>query len=99
MNISRSQLDSYIRIYKEQSGKIRKDSEKEKPRGAGTDSISLSAEALELMNAVKSAGADQDVREEKIAALREKINSGTYNIDGELVAEKLLEEHFGDLFV
>ncbi|MCR4431686.1 MAG: flagellar biosynthesis anti-sigma factor FlgM [Tepidanaerobacteraceae bacterium] len=99
MNISRSQLESCVRIYREQSGKIRRDSEKEKPDKSGADSFILSAEAKELLQAIKSAGTEQDVREEKVAALREKINSGTYNIDGELVAEKMLEEHFGSAYI
>lgn len=99
MNISRSQLESYVRIYREQIGKIYKEEGKDKLKSNSTDSVILSAQARKLQNAVKSAGTDPDIRQEKVAELKEKITSGTYNIDGELVAEKMLEEYLGGMHV
>ncbi|HHW03173.1 MAG TPA: flagellar biosynthesis anti-sigma factor FlgM [Thermoanaerobacterales bacterium] len=93
MNISRSQLDSFIRIYSE-NGRQTRSKDIDKSKTAHGDSISLSAEARELLNAVKSTMTHEEVREEKVALLKEKINKGTYNIDGQLVAEKMIEEHF-----
>ncbi|AYO29919.1 flagellar biosynthesis anti-sigma factor FlgM [Biomaibacter acetigenes] len=93
MNISRSQLNSFIRIYSE-NGKEIHSKDKEKSKTTHADSISLSAEARELLKAAKSVMTNQEIREEKVALLKEKINRGTYNIDGQLVAEKIIEEHF-----
>jgi len=39
-----------------------------------------------------------DVREDKVAALKEKIESGKYEIDPEVIAGKLVDDSIDELF-
>lgn len=91
MNISRSQLDSIINLYKTCTMEA-KNRDKEKTRQNYTDQLNISTSAMEFMEAVKLASRSDEVRAEKVEALRQKIQSGTYDIDGKLVAEKIIEE-------
>lgn len=67
------------------------------PRPASTsrDMARLSRNGRMLGEALKSAHAAPDVREDKIAALREKIASGTYEIDAARIARALIREEAG----
>ncbi|MBN2338365.1 MAG: flagellar biosynthesis anti-sigma factor FlgM [Acidobacteria bacterium] len=37
-----------------------------------------------------------DIREDRVAELREKIRSGTYHVEADRIAEKIIEEHTPD---
>ena len=39
-----------------------------------------------------------DVREEKVSTLKSEINSGTYNVTGKDVAEKIVNSAINDTF-
>lgn len=41
---------------------------------------------------------EPEVREDKVSALRERIESGKYNIDNEAVADKLVDAFIDDIF-
>lgn len=57
-------------------------------RTIGTDSVKLSAEALQIHASIKTT-AGQDVFDiERVAELRHAIGSGTYSIDALRVADK-----------
>lgn len=57
-------------------------------RNAGTDSVNLSAEALQIHASI-STTAGRDVFDiERVAALRHAIGSGSYSIDAQRVADK-----------
>ncbi|MDH5469351.1 MAG: flagellar biosynthesis anti-sigma factor FlgM [Gammaproteobacteria bacterium] len=57
-------------------------------RSIGTDSVNLSAEALQIHASINTT-AGQDVFDvERVAELRHAIGSGTYNIDALRVADK-----------
>ena len=69
-----------------------------RPRGA--DSISISSEAqerAELLKAQQLAAAAPEIRAERIAELKEKINDPSYLNDGVLnaTAERLIDSLFG----
>ncbi len=73
---------------KEQSGKS---SDAEKTKGE-SDKISLSGKAQEI-NELKALINDlPDIRTEKVEELKKAIDAGSYNIDSNKVAEKMLEE-------
>jgi len=61
-------------------------------RPAADDKISLSSSAKEIAELKKMIDQLPDVREEKVAAIKKAIESGTYNVDSMKVAEKILEE-------
>lgn len=61
------------------------------------DRVSLSDEAKLRTEAYSAALAAPDVRQEKVDALKSKVESGEYQVDSRAVAEKLLKEE-QDLF-
>ncbi len=54
------------------------------------DSVSLSSFAKELSVAKKAVDTTPDVRQEKVQAIKAQIKEGTYNVEAEQVAEKIL---------
>lgn len=59
------------------------------------DMTRLARQGRMISEAIKSANAAPDVREDKIAALRAKIASGTYQIDTARIARALIREEPG----
>jgi|GEM_PF-691118 flagellar biosynthesis anti-sigma factor FlgM len=62
---------------------------KAEPR-VDTDSASLSPAAQELLRARRAAGAAEEVRPELVAELRRQVQSGTYTVDAQALAQRLL---------
>jgi negative regulator of flagellin synthesis FlgM len=56
------------------------------------DSVSLSLKARRLQAARETLAAMPEIREEKVAAIRAQIEAGTYKIDGEKIADKMIAE-------
>lgn len=59
-----------------------------------TDSAGITNSARELGRALQAVEAVDDVRAERVAALRAQIANGTYNPDPREVAKKLIERGF-----
>jgi negative regulator of flagellin synthesis FlgM len=53
----------------------------------------ISARAKELASAKAAATSAPDVREAKIAELKERIAAGKYNVDPKAVADRMVDEH------
>ncbi|MDD4568985.1 MAG: flagellar biosynthesis anti-sigma factor FlgM [Tepidanaerobacteraceae bacterium] len=96
MNISRSQLDGAIRTYLKNPGHT-KNKANEKAQGRYIDEVKLSEDAQEFTRMIKKVSQTDEVRMDKVAELKAKITTGTYNVDGALVAEKIMEEYFAEL--
>lgn len=56
-----------------------------------TDAAILSAEAQDVMFAQRMLAKTSEVREDKVAELRQRIAEGSFEVDAELVADKLAE--------
>lgn len=56
------------------------------------DSLELSAEAMQINKLIKETKDLPDIREEKIARIKEQIAKHTYNISAEQVAAKMLSK-------
>ena len=93
MNISRSQLESIIKLYSSTKNESQK--EKSKSVKSKKDEVTLSPEYMKLSKALKLSLGTDEVRAQKIADLRKRIESGTYSVDSRLVAEKMLKEILG----
>lgn len=62
------------------------------------DTVALSNAAKNIQEAQKQLEAIPDVREDKVAELKEQIENGTYEIDAEKIADKMLKDSlFNDL--
>ena len=61
-----------------------------------SDRIELSVRSRELMHLDKLIQSVPDVREAKVEHVRQAIESGTYNVRAEQIAEKILGGHLID---
>lgn len=66
--------------------------DKPKARGVDRDVANMSNEALLLTEALRGAQNAPDIRDDKVAELKSAIESGTYNINARLLAEKIASE-------
>ena len=64
---------------------------RESSRG-DSDSVTLSSRAKTLKELQAAVKDSPDVRSEKVAELRERVESGQYEPDAHTIAQKLLEE-------
>ena len=58
----------------------------------GGDKVALSPMAREIAEAKKAIDSMPDIREEKVAAIKKEIETGTYKIDGKKVAFNMIKE-------
>ncbi|RDB35114.1 flagellar biosynthesis anti-sigma factor FlgM [Spirobacillus cienkowskii] len=58
--------------------------------------VQISQRAKELSMAKKIAEETPDIREEKVAQFKDKLNKGEYKVDAEKVADAILRETFKD---
>ena len=56
------------------------------------DSIDISTKAKEIQQLEKTVQDKSDIRQEKVNQIKNAINQGTYEIDSEKVAEKILND-------
>jgi len=67
--------------------------------GAGRDTIVNLSQASKEAQLTKEIIASQpDIREEKVASIKEKIEAGSYNIDYKAVADKLVDASIEEIF-
>lgn len=60
---------------------------------AGGSQVTISERAQLMNQASEAAKGAPDVRREKVDALKAQILGGTYKIDAETIAERLLQDH------
>ena len=58
---------------------------------ASSDTVEISDRSRELARARQSVDAAPDVRADKVAEIRKRIEDGTYSVSPELLARKMLE--------
>jgi negative regulator of flagellin synthesis FlgM len=58
---------------------------------SSSDSVEISDRSRELARARQAVDAALDVRADKVAEIRQRIEDGTYAVSPELLAQKLLE--------
>lgn len=63
---------------------------------AKTNTVVISDAAKRIQEARAQLDEIPDVREDKVTELRNQIQNGTYQINAEKTAEKLLKEHLGN---
>ena len=69
---------------------------KDKTTGGGvkTDTVDISDAAKRVRAAREELDRIPDVREDKVAELKKQIESGSYKVDSEQIAEKMLKDGF-----
>lgn len=62
------------------------------------EKVDLSTTAKDIQQAKNALSQLPDVREEKVQAIKNQVNSGKYNVSGEDIAGKMVGESIVDLF-
>ena len=60
------------------------------------DKVALSSEAKQIQAAKRIVDSLPDIREEKVAEIRERIENGTYRVDSEKIAFRMIKESILD---
>jgi len=95
MEITGKNLTTTLQTY---AGKVQQapqpapaDNGKEQSSAKG-DTVSLSREAKEISAIRQKLEETPDIREGKVAEIKNKIDTGTYNVDGQKAASAILKE-------
>lgn len=96
MKISNEQLSQILKTYNRKDSSNSKSQVEKKGKN---DKLSLSLEVKEIQKAKKALEKQPAVRKEKVEDLKQRIKSGTYNVSGEEVAEKMLSRTIVDNLV
>ena len=90
-------IESYVNQVQDKD-KVDAASEQPQQQQTKADTVALSNAAKDIQEAQKQLEAIPDVREDKVAQLKEQIENGTYEIDEEKIADKMLKDVlFNDL--
>ncbi|MDJ0984624.1 MAG: flagellar biosynthesis anti-sigma factor FlgM [Desulfobacterales bacterium] len=90
-------IESYVNQVQDKD-KVDAASEQQQQQQTKADTVALSNAAKDIQEAQKQLEAIPDVREDKVAQLKEQIENGTYEIDEEKIADKMLKDVlFNDL--
>ncbi len=86
-------IEDRIRIFQiyTQTAKVTRVEKKQEVTSA--DKVEISSEARDFQAVLNAIKLTPDVREEKVDEIKKKIDSGTYNISGRDVVEKLIREY------
>ena len=84
-------IDSYVNQVQDKD-KVDATSEQSEKQQTKADTVVLSDMAKTVQDAQTQLESIPDVREEKVAALKEQIENGTYEIDAEKLADKMLRD-------
>ena len=71
-------------IYKSQTMKV------EPTKLAKKDEVQISTLAKDYQYAFKAAKEVPDIREKEVGSIKERLSSGTYNVDAKEVSEKIM---------
>lgn len=90
MMISKTQIQQVMKQYGDNTKAPKPEKRGDISAARQADQVILSQKALTAQQVQKYIKETPDVREEKVLALQQKIQSGTYNISGEDIAEKII---------
>jgi negative regulator of flagellin synthesis FlgM len=90
-------IEAYVNQVQDKD-KVDATSEQPEKQETKSDTVVLSDTAKKIQETQTQLKAIPDVREDKVAQLKEQIENGTYEIDEEKIADKMLKDSlFNDL--
>lgn len=98
MQISAKQVQRVLEVYSQNQVRRAEKVGKAAPL-LGADKVVLSRESEEYQAARRAVDAAPEVREEKVAAIKDAVKSGTYQVEGKAIAEKILHRSLVDRLV
>jgi negative regulator of flagellin synthesis FlgM len=84
-------IEAYVNQVQDKD-KVQTTPEKAEKQQTKTDTVVLSDAAKRIQEAKKQLDAIPDIREDKVAQLKEQVENGTYEIDAEKIADKMLKD-------
>jgi flagellar biosynthesis anti-sigma factor FlgM len=92
-------IDAYVKQVQAQPKTELAGEKTAQPQGLKTDTVVISDAAKRIQEAQKQIQAIPDVRADKVAEIRNQIESGTYQINADQIAGKMIKESLmHDLF-
>jgi len=95
MEIDSKNMQATVNTYVKQVAQVQKTApaaQQETPPHAKGDTVELSEEAKALNRMEKALADIPDVREDKVAAIKQQLNQGTYRVDGQKIAVNMMKE-------
>ena len=86
-------IEDRMRIFQIYSQTAKVSRVEKKQEKASADKVEISSEARDFQAVLNAIKLTPDIREEKVNEIKKKIDSGTYNISGRDVVEKLIREY------
>jgi negative regulator of flagellin synthesis FlgM len=85
-------INAYVNQVQEKN-KVDSSDNKPEKSAVKADTVVISDAAKRIQEAKTQLDNIPDVRAEKVAKLKEQVESGTYKVDAEKTADKLIKEH------
>ena len=85
-------INAYVNQVQEKN-KVDSSNNKPEKSAVKADTVVISDAAKRIQEAKTQLDNIPDVRAEKVAKLKEQVESGTYKVDAEKTADKLIKEH------
>ena len=86
-------LTNYIKKTLDQRKVIHLEANNLKNEQLSKDRVELSKKACDIKKMREIIQKTPDIRGEKVALFKQKIASGSYNVNGQKIADKMLREH------
>ncbi|MBA1334013.1 MAG: hypothetical protein HPY66_1497 [Firmicutes bacterium] len=97
MKINWSNMEKILGVYRKQGVEGKKTERAAGAEGVRkADRIELSAEAKDLQLALRALSQVPEIREGKVADIKNRIRAGEYNVSAEEVADKIIDGLFID---
>ena len=91
-------LEAYIKSSQESEG-VSQSLRQERQGASPTESVKLSHTAKEIQKIREIVEATPEIRTDKVGQLKREIETGTYSVNADKVAEKMLRESLIDTFI
>ena len=91
-----ARLDAYVKSIGKEKSRVYGPPRETPKGGQSEDKVALSPEAKQMQEARKILDSLPDIREEKVTEIRAQIENGTYSVDSEKIAFKMIRESFLD---
>ena len=82
----------------EGKGKHRSSKSQESGSSEGAEKVAISGRAKDIAKAMEAANNSPDIDEAKVARFRAAIQNGSYKVDPDKVADRMVDEHLANVF-
>lgn len=89
MRIQNNSVNKILNIYNNAS---KVDQTKKTGKEKKSDQLNISNRAREFQVAMEQIKNQPDIRAEKVAAIKKQVESGTYKVDAQKIADKMMQD-------